>query len=186
MQSHRRCGNYLIIKWAKAHFFLYCHLVYFGVKPRGEQIAEKARNIAEPLCEDLGIEVVDVEYTMERGNWVLRIYIDRPGGVTLDDCARVSRELGTLLDVEDIVPQSYSLEVSSPGLDRPLKREKDFLKAVGKKVRIKTIEPIDGRKNFKVVVDGVEDGTVVVKDASGKVWRIPIDNIEKARCEIIL
>ncbi len=156
------------------------------MKPRGEQIAEKARSIAEPLCEDLGIEVVDVEYTMERGNWVLRIYIDRPGGVTLDDCARVSRELGTLLDVEDIVPQSYSLEVSSPGLDRPLKREKDFLKAVGKKVRIKTIEPIDGRKNFKVVVDGVEDGTVVVKDASGKVWRIPIDNIEKARCEIIL
>lgn len=156
------------------------------MKPRGEQIAEKARSIAEPLCEDLGIEVVDVEYTMERGNWVLRIYIDRPGGVTLDDCARVSRELGTLLDVEDIVPQSYSLEVSSPGLDRPLKREKDFLKAVGKKVRIRTIEPIDGRKNFKVVVDGVEDGTVVVKDASGKVWRILIDNIEKARCEIIL
>ncbi len=156
------------------------------VKTRYEDIACKARKIAEPLCEDMGIEVVDVEYTMQRGGWVLRLYIDRPGGTTLDDCIRVSRELSTLLDVEDIVPQSYSLEVSSPGLDRPLKREKDFHKAIGKKVRIRTTEPIDGRKNFKVVVEAVEDGVVVARDASGRTWSIPIDNIEKARCEITL
>ncbi len=170
----------------KPTFFFTAIWFLWNVKARVEEIACRAREIAEPLCEELGVEVVDVEYTMERGGWVLRLYIDRPGGVTLDDCARVSRELGTLLDVEDIVPQSYSLEVSSPGLDRPLKREKDFLKVVGKKVRIRTIEPIDGRKNFKVVVDAVEKGTVVVRDSGGHVWKIPLDNIEKARCEITL
>ena len=153
---------------------------------RIEQIALKAKDIAEPLCEDMGIELVDVEYLMERGHWVLRLYIDRPGGVTLDDCARVSRELGTLLDVEDVVPQSYSLEVSSPGLDRPLKRERDFQKAMGKKIRLRTIEPIEGRRNFKALVVGVEDGVVVLKDSEGRLWKINIDNIEKARCEITL
>jgi ribosome maturation factor RimP len=149
-------------------------------------IAERIKVLAEPILDELSIELVDMVYTTERGKRVLRIFIDKPGGVTLDDCSRVSREIGTILDVEDIIQQSYSLEVSSPGLDRPLKREKDFLNAVGKKVNIRTKEALGGRRNFKATLDEVREGKIIITDSEGRDWEIEVQNIEKARCEVVI
>ncbi len=149
-----------------------------------EGLEDRVRALAEPVVEGLGIEVVDVVYTSEYGRRVLRIFIDKPGGVTVDDCSTVSRELGTVLDVEDPIPQRYTLEVSSPGLDRLLVKERDFQKSIGKKVKVRTKEAIEGRKNFKAAVAGVENGMVFLKDADGKNWEIALSNIDKARLEI--
>jgi ribosome maturation factor RimP len=142
--------------------------------------------LAEPVIGGLGLELVDIVFVTERGRPVLRIFIDKPEGVTLDDCSRVSRELGTILDVEDIIQQSYSLEVSSPGLDRPLKRENDFFKVIGKKVAIRTKQALEGRRNFKATLDGVREGKVTITDAEGRGWEIDIENIEKARLEVVI
>ncbi|MBI5287149.1 MAG: ribosome maturation factor RimP [Deltaproteobacteria bacterium] len=127
---------------------------------------------------------MDIEYRMDRGRWVVRFYIDKEGGVTLDDCSEVSGEVGAILDVKDIIPHSYDLEVSSPGLDRPLVKERDFLRHRGEKVRIKTKTAIDGRRNFSVILEDVKEGKVIVKDDQGKSWEIPLAEIEKARLVI--
>jgi ribosome maturation factor RimP len=153
---------------------------------KSADIVERVKVLVEPVLDELGIEFVEVVYTSERGKRVLRIFIDKPGGVTLDDCRRVSRELGTILDVEDIIQQSYSLEVSSPGLDRPLKKEKDFSNALGKKVNIRTKEALEGRRNFKATIDCVREGKVIITDSEGRNWEIDMENIEKARCEVVI
>jgi ribosome maturation factor RimP len=139
--------------------------------------------LVEPVAKGLGLEVVEVEYTFERGSMVLRIYIDRPGGVTVDDCADLSREFSTILDVEDPIPEHYSLEVSSPGIDRPLAKEADFIRFAGHGAKIRTKEAIDGRRNFKVTIEGVEDGCVVVTDSAERRWLLPLDIIDRARLE---
>lgn len=142
------------------------------------------RALAEPLLTDLGFELVDVVFATEYGRKVLRFFIDKPGGVTIDDCTQASRELSTLLDVEDPIPQRYTLEVSSPGLDRPLVKEKDFIRYAGKKVRIKTKEPIEGRRNFKATIDSVGDGSISVTDFDGRRFVIELARIDRARLEI--
>lgn len=152
------------------------------MKPEG--IEERIRELAGPVAEGFGLELVDVAYTSEYGRRVLRIYIDKPGGITVEDCERVSRELSAVLDVEDPIPQSYNLEVSSPGLDRPLKTEGDFLRFRGKRARIRTKEPIEGRRNFKAVIDEARDGEVLVTDFDGRKFTIAVSNIEKAKLEI--
>ena len=149
-----------------------------------ETIIKKAKVIFQPVLESEGFSLVDIEYKQERGSWVLRVYIDKEGGVTVEDCAQVSRELGQLLDVEDIVPTSYSLEVSSPGLDRPLKKEEDFVKYSGRKVRIKTADYVSGRRNFKGELLGLVDGKVEVKVEGGEIFEIPLSSIVKANLEI--
>ena len=146
----------------------------------------RVETILEPLLDAEGFSLVDVEYKRERGGWVLRVFIDKEGGVTLDDCARVSREFGQLLDVEDIIPTSYQLEVSSPGLDRPLKKEEDFVKYSGRKVRIKTKEQVSGRRNFKGALLGCTEGKVMVKVEGSGVFTIPFSAILKANLEIEL
>ncbi|MEE9614397.1 MAG: ribosome maturation factor RimP [Thermodesulfobacteriota bacterium] len=147
---------------------------------------ETLRALAGPLVEGMGIELVDALYTTESGRRIVRLLIDKPGGVTVDDCSRVSREFGTFLDVEDPVQGSYSLEVSSPGLDRPLLKEGDFLRAVGLKVRIRTKLPIEGRKNFKATIDGIEGGMVALTDTEGRRLEIELSNIDRARCEAVI
>ena len=149
-----------------------------------EGLEDRIRGLAEPVAEGLGLEIVDVIYTAEYGKRILRVFIDKAGGVTVEDCSNLSRELGTVLDVEDPIPQSYALEVSSPGLDRLLTKEKDFKRFTGKKVRIRTKEALEGRKNFKATITGSDDGRVLIKDADGRVWEILLSNIEKARLEI--
>jgi len=149
-------------------------------------IVQKAEAILEPLLEAEGLSLVNIEYTWERGGWVFRVLIDKTQGVTLDDCARASREFGQLLDVEDIIPASYRLEVSSPGLDRPLKKEADFIKYTGRRVRIKTREPVSGRRNFKGDLLGCAEGKVTVKVEGGEVFAIPLSSILKANLELEL
>lgn len=149
-----------------------------------EGLEGKLMALAQPVVDGLGMELVDVAFVTEHGRRVLRVTIDKPGGVTVDDCGDVSRELGTILDVEDPIPQRYTLEVSSPGLDRPLLSEKDFIRFTGKKARIKTREAVEGRKNFKATIEAVEGGRVKVTDFDGKVFEIPLSNIDRARLEV--
>ena len=147
-------------------------------------LLERIREMAEPIVSGMGLELVDVEYRFESGRWVLRLYIDKEGGVTLDDCTRVSRELGVVLDVEDPIPHSYNLEVSSPGLDRPLRRVSDFLRFKGRKVRVRCIEPVGGRSNFTGTIEDVVDEGVVIRGGGGEEWTISISNIERAKLVI--
>jgi ribosome maturation factor RimP len=149
-------------------------------------IVQKAEAILEPLLKAEGLSLVDIAYQWERGGWVLRVLIDRKQGVSLDDCARVSREFGQLLDVEDIIPHAYRLEVSSPGLDRPLKNEADFVNYTGRRVRIKTKDPVSGRRNFKGDLLGCTEGKVMVKVDGSEVFTIPVSSILKANLELEL
>lgn len=136
--------------------------------------------IVEPVCESEGMELVHVEYQKEPAGKILRLYIDRPGGVTLDDCAAVSRQVSDLLDVYIERNESYYLEVSSPGVNRPLGKPDDFNRFKGQAARIKAFRPINGQKNFKGVLMGIEEGKVnlLVNDQP---VAIDIENIAKAR-----
>lgn len=144
-----------------------------------EAIVQATWDLLTPVIEANGYELIEVEFLMERGNWVLRIYVDKEGGVTLKDCADLSEEIGHLLDVEDYIDKSYNLEVSSPGLNRPLRREKDFKRFVGEKVKIQTKEAVSGRKNFKGVLRHVEGGRITI-DASGQTFTLDLSNVKKA------
>jgi len=148
-------------------------------KKKQKEILYKINKILEPVIEDLGYELLDIEYIMERGRWVLRIYIDKEGGVSLNDCVLVTKEVSPILDVEDPIENSYVLEVSSPGLNRPLTKEKHFLWAKGKKVHIRTYELIEGRRNFKGLLEDYKDGVAYV-NVDGKVFALKFDDIEKA------
>ena len=112
-----------------------------------------------PVMEENGFELVDVEYVKEAGTWYLRAYIDKPGGFTVDDCEMVSRRLGDWLDQEDFIDESYILEVSSPGLGRPLKKEKDFKRSMGEQVEVRLYRALDGQKDFTGILSGY-DGRV--------------------------
>lgn len=143
------------------------------------------RTLGEELLESLGFELLDMEYLASDSRGTLRLYIDRPeGGVTLDDCVTVNRQLGALLDVEDIIPFRYVLEVSSPGLNRPLRRPKDFLAHCGKKIKIKTKMPVDGRRRFTGILQAYneEDGFIVL-DADGDRYTMDVANFTK--CNLV-
>ncbi len=133
-------------------------------------ILDTVRSYSEDLLDSLGFELVEVEYLVSNDRGVLRLYVDRPdGGITLDDCVTVSRQLGALLDVEDVIPFHYVLEVSSPGLNRPLKRPKDFLAHCGEKIKIKTRMPVGGRRRFSGILQKYSeaDGSIVLDTDAG-------------------
>jgi ribosome maturation factor RimP len=157
-----------------------------GVEQRPGEVVERVRSLAQPILTDRGLELVDVEFLRESQGWILRLYLDRPGGVTLDDCQRVSEELGDHLDVEEVIDQPYSLEVSSPGLDRPLTRESDFVAFAGKAARITTHEAIEGQRNFRGRLAGLVEGAVLLDLPDGRRVRIPRGLIAKARLEVEL
>ena len=136
-----------------------------------------------PIVEESNYELVDVEYKNEAGGMVLRVYVDKLGGITIDDCSIISRELSTVLDVNDLISNSYRLEVSSPGLRRPLKKKNDFEKYIERTVKIKTKELIMERKNFLGVLKGIENETVMI-DIDGKMYTVPLDSIVKANLEL--
>jgi ribosome maturation factor RimP len=142
------------------------------------------RQLAEPVLASTGMELVQVECLKMKSRWVVRIYMDREdGGVTLDDCALISNQWGDLLDVHDVPPGPYTLEVSSPGLDRPLQRDKDFLKYRGSRINLRLREKIDGRRHFCGKMVDYEDGEsekVIVVTADGKTYRIPREAVLKA------
>lgn len=151
-----------------------------GVHEEKKIETEKVEKIARPLCTAEGMELVYIEHQYEPGGLVLRVYIDKPGGVTLDDCVLISRQLNDLLDIHLEGSPAYNLEVSSPGTDRPLSGMDDFKRFEGELARIKTIEPIDGRKNFKGVLAGISDGNVNIK-VENQVFAIPFAGIKRAR-----
>lgn len=135
--------------------------------------------LAEPLCLGEGMELVHVEYQREPAGRTLRIYMDKPGGVTLDDCVNVSRQLSDILDVGLDTQAAYRLEVSSPGLQRPLGRLDDFERYAGSRVKIRTARPISGQKNFTGALAGIEDMSVRIT-VGDQTKEIAFDNITKA------
>ena len=146
-------------------------------------IAARFRAVAEPILAELGLELVDAEFRRETHGWVLRLYMDKPGGVTLEDCQRVSEELGDHLDVEDFIAYPYHLEVSSPGLDRPLTRDQDFVRFLGQEVRVSTREDLQGRHNFRGRLAGLQDGAVLLDLPDGQRVAIRRELILRARLQ---
>lgn len=144
----------------------------------------KVKTLALRVLEFAGMELVHLEVRREPGGFIVRLYIDKEGGVTLDDCAAISRRLSVEFDVEDPIPDRYTLEVSSPGLDRPLVNERDFQRFKGRNVRLSTVAPIDGRRNFRGRLAGLLDGAVRLILEGGQEIAIPRDQVAGARLEI--
>ena len=150
-------------------------------------VQSKLEEITAPLCARRGLELVQVRILTQRGNSVVRVMIDRPrdddmdgSGVDIDDCADISRDLSTILDEDpDLVPGSFQLEVSSPGLERPLVKEADYVRFAGREAAVKTREPIDGRRSFRGTLTGVADGQIRM-DLSGQRVAIPLGTVVKA------
>ncbi len=155
-----------------------------GFEERKQQIEARVSELIEPLVMYNQMELVCVEYVKGPRGPVLRLVIDRKGGVTLDDCTRISRVAGDVLDVHDPVPGSYNLEVSSPGINRPLVKEKDYERFAGEKVLIRTVSAVDGRKKFKGILKGFRDGKVIV-ETSAEEFALPLEDIAKARLNIL-
>jgi ribosome maturation factor RimP len=147
------------------------------------ELSTRLWTLIEPILEPEGIELVDLEFKPERGKWILRIYIDAPGGVNLGDCALVSRQVGALLDIEDPIDHAYHLEVSSPGINRVLRKEKDFNLFAGSPVRIKTRRKLNGRRNFRGMLIGMEDAMIVL-EVDGQRVEISPEDVEKARLDL--
>ena len=140
--------------------------------------------MAEEMLRFAGMELVHLESHRQPGGWVLRLFIDKAGGVTLEDCARISRQLSAQLDVENPIEHPYTLEVSSPGLDRPLHRDEDFQKFSGRRIRLTTFAPISGRRNFHGRLGGLAEGAVTLTLDGGETVSIPRDQVAKARLEL--
>jgi ribosome maturation factor RimP len=154
-----------------------------------EPIADQARRVLEPVLERDGFELVDVEWLRQAGRWTLRLFVDKPGGVGIDDCQAVSRTVEPILDVEELIEPAYDLEVSSPGLDRPLRKPQDFENHAGRRIHLKGFAPVADtapgqppRKHWTGELRGFRDGAVEL-DVDGVLHRVPLDRIAKARLE---
>jgi ribosome maturation factor RimP len=145
-----------------------------------EKVLAAIEQYAEPLLREMGLELVEIQFRREGHGWVLRLFIDREQGVSLDDCAAVSRAISTWLDVEDLIEHAYHLEVSSPGLERPLKKIEDFQRFVGRQAKVKLKEPRDGQKVFIGTLETVAGGQVTLL-VDGKPVTILFEEIARAR-----
>ncbi|HEV2212062.1 MAG TPA: ribosome maturation factor RimP [Gammaproteobacteria bacterium] len=141
---------------------------------------EKLLGMLEPVAAALGYELVELEFHPQGRGGLLRLYIDRAEGVGLDDCEKVSRQVSALLDVEDPIPGAYTLEVSSPGLDRPLRRPEDYTRFAGQRAKLELLLPRDGRRRFNGTLQGLEAGEVLI-EVDGVSYRLPLAEIGKAR-----
>lgn len=128
-----------------------------------ELYEQKTEELLLPIVEGHKFELVDVEYVKEGGNWYLRAYIDKPGGITVDDCELVSRQLSDLLDEKDYIEDSYILEVSSPGLGRPLKKDKDFERSLGMEIEIRTYRPVQHQKEFTGLLKAYDKDSIIIE-----------------------
>lgn len=146
-------------------------------------VAGLVEKIAVPIVEGHGLELVDVEYVKEAGNWYLRIFIDKPEGISHDECQVVSENIGNVLDEQDLIPQNYFLEVSSPGLDRPLKKDKDFERYEGRKIRVHTFAPWNGKKEFMGLLAGLRENEIILS-TDGETLAIPRDKAAIVRLEV--
>lgn len=155
------------------------------------QPLEQVRAIAERVAASRGLEIWDIQSRRETNGHVLRIFIDRPGpaatpeeSVSIDDCEQVNREISTILDVEDPLPFAYTLEVSSPGLDRPLRGPGDYERFTGRLAKVVVSEAVDNQKAFEGRLRGVADGAVLLEAANGRVHRLPLAHISRGRLEV--
>ena len=148
-----------------------------------ENIIYNIKELLEPILFEKNLELFDLEYQGQGHRGVLRVFIDKEEGVTIGDCTVISRELGTLLDVHEVIPGSYTLEVSSPGLTRPLKKPSDYVRFKGKAVKIKTIEDIEDKNIFTGKLLDFKDETVYI-ETDGTNYLIPYSKIEKANLEL--
>lgn len=144
---------------------------------------DRVRELVAEVAEAAGCELVEVELRGSGRQRVLRVFIDKEAGVSHGDCEHVSRELGTILDVEDLVPFSYTLEVSSPGLDRKLTRPEDFIRFRGRTIKVRMRSPIEGRKVFRGGLEGFADGKIRLSDED-RLIEIPLDRVQEARLEV--
>jgi ribosome maturation factor RimP len=144
-------------------------------------IIETVTRLAAPLCDAAGLTLVDVEHAPGRGGGAVRVVVDKPGGVRLDDLEGLHRQLVRELAAADPEAGSHSLELSSPGLDRVLKKDREFDLFRGREVEVRTYGPVDGRREFVGVLDGLVDGCVVVLGPGGERWRLPRAQVAKAR-----
>lgn len=149
------------------------------------KVVDRIKDLLFPILEESGIELVDIEFRPKGRRWLLRVYIDKEGGVNLGDCERVSRELGTLLDVEDLIDHPYTLEVSSPGLTRELKKPEDFIRYKGRLCRVVLKRSLQGRTEFLGEIENVAGEVLSLKEKKGTVG-IPLDAIKKANLEFQL
>jgi ribosome maturation factor RimP len=147
-----------------------------------DTVLGEVEGIVTGIVEHEGMELVDIAYQREPTGWVLRVYIDKPGGVTVDDCSFISGQLGDTLDVKDVFLYPYKMEVSSPGFNRPLKKEKDFKRFTGETISITTRAPIDNRKNFKGKLIDFREGSIFI-DIDGEIFSVPHAAVRKANLE---
>ncbi len=169
-----------------------CPLFSFRGRVHGEgSVVDRARAAAERVAGTYGLDVFDVQFRREAAGMVLRVQIDRPGpaatpeeSVSVEDCAQVSRDLSAVLDVEDVVPTAYTLEVSSPGLDRPLRRTDDYRRFEGRRAKLVMRDAVDGQRYFKGRLRGVEGDAVLIDGEDGRRHRVPIGVIRRANLEV--
>lgn len=159
--------------------------------PREADIVEQVRVVAVRVARTYDLDIFAVQFRRESGGMVLRVQVDRPGpaataeeSVSVEDCARVSRDLSAILDVEDIVPTAYTLEVSSPGLDRPLKGAEDFRRFAGRRAKIVMREAVDGQAYFKGRLQGLDERVVLIDGDDGRRHRVPLEGITRANLEV--
>lgn len=169
--------------------------------PREATVAEQVRAIAERVAASRGLDIFDVQFRREGAGMVLRVLLDRVGpaataeeSVSIEDCAHVSRDLSAVLDVEDVIPSAYTLEVSSPGLDRPLRNASDYRRFAGRRAKIVMRQPVDGQGYFKGRLAGLEvagagpaaspSAAVLIDDDDGRRHRVPVDLITRANLEV--
>ena len=146
-----------------------------------EEYEQKTEKMLEPILAENHFELVDVEYVKEGGSWYLRAYIDKPGGITVDDCEIVNRALGDLLDQDDFIEDSYILEISSPGLGRPLKKERGFERSLGEEVEIRTYRMVNKQKEFRGILKAYDKDTVTIELEDGEESSFERENIALIR-----
>ena len=154
-------------------------------------VVEQVRSLASRVAASYGLEIFDVQFRREAGGMMLRIQIDRPGpaataedSVSVDDCAHVSRDLSAILDVEDVVPIAYTLEVSSPGLDRPLRQADDYRRFTGRRAKVVMRDRVDGQGFFRGRLGGVDGADVLIDADDGRTHRVPLNAITRANLEV--
>lgn len=146
---------------------------------KSESYESKTEELIQPLVDEKGFELVDVEFVKEGSEWYLRVYIDKDGGISVNDCEEISRAFNEILDREDYISEQYIFEVSSPGLTRPLKKEKDYKRSIGKLVDVKLYKPVDKAKEYTGVLSAFDGNTVMLEGDNGDSYTLDRKNIAK-------